>query len=127
MQGVPAADKLCAELESLLRKVTPDPGAPAKPAGFLDRLQASADRLIRIRPVGEVTGSDSKAILARVESKATKADIDGVLSELSQLSPQQRAPLEMWIEKAKARQAALAAARDISTKSVGALAPQTTQ
>jgi hypothetical protein len=126
-QGVPPTDKLCAELVTLLPKVTSDPGAPAKPAGFLDRLQAGADRLVRIRPVGEVAGSDSKAILARVEAKVAKADVDGVLSELSQLSPQQRAPLETWIEKAKARQTALAAARDISTKSVGALAPQTTQ
>jgi hypothetical protein len=122
-QGVPAPDKLCAELVKLLPKIAADSETPAKPAGFLDRLWVNAERLVRIRPIGEVAGADSKAVLARLESKAARADVDGALSELSQLPPAQRAVADAWIAKAKARQATLAAAREISVKSVGALAP----
>ena len=122
--GVPSADKLCAELKPLLPKLAGEDEAAAKPAGFLERLQLHAERLVRIRPVGEVTGSDSKAILARLEAKVERSDVSGALSELSQLPADQRAPAASWIAKAKAREAALAAAREISTKSVGALAPK---
>jgi hypothetical protein len=122
-QGVPAPGKLCGELVTLLPKIAADGETPAKPAGFLDRLWVSAERLVRIRPIGEVAGTDSKAVLARLESKAARADVDGALSELTQLPPAQRAVADAWIAKAKARQAALAAAREISVKSVGALAP----
>jgi hypothetical protein len=122
-QGVPAPDKLCAELVKLLPKITAGSETPAKPAGFLDRLQVNAERLVRIRPIGEVAGADSKAVLARLESKTARADVDGALSELAQLPAAQRAIADAWIAKAKARQAAFAAAREISVKSVGALAP----
>ena len=100
--GVPAADKLCAELIALLPKI----GAaiakrPRSRQVFWTGFRPTPNRLVRIRPIGEVAGSDSKAILARVESKATKADVDGALSELSQLPPQQRAPADGWIAEGK--------------------------
>ena len=48
-------------------------------------------------------------------------DIDGALSDLAKLSDAARAPARGWIEKARARQAALAAANEFAAASARAL------
>ena len=55
--------ELAAIVRPLLRGIGPDAGARA---GFLDRLQANAQKLVRVRPVDEEPrGDDRAAILAR--------------------------------------------------------------
>jgi hypothetical protein len=74
---------------------------------------------VRIRPVGETTGDKPLDVIARLEAKANASDLEGALAELSKLPPQVRAPADAWAGKMKARNAALAAARQFSA---GALA-----
>ncbi len=89
--------------------------------GFIDRLQANAQKLVRIRPVEEIPGDEPAAILARIDVKAGHADIDGALAELAKLPAAMRAPAPPWIAKAQARGAAVAAANRFAAEALAAL------
>ena len=52
-------------------------------------------------------------VLARLEVDAANADMAAALADLGKLPEKVRAPAAGWIEKAKARQAAVAAADSI--------------
>ena len=90
--------------------------------GILEKLQAGAERLVRIRPVDAVAGSDPSAIIARVEAKAAHGDLAGALAELGKLPPAARAPAEVWSKKAEARLAALDASRRLAADALAGLA-----
>jgi hypothetical protein len=89
---------------------------------LLGRLQASAAKLVRIRPVGDEGPPSEADALAAVEEKAARADIAGALAEAEKLPPELRAPLADWIAKAKTRVAALDAARSLAREALAALA-----
>lgn len=118
--GVPNAPALARDLTALvpaLRAVqtsdTPQPSG----TGFLDRLEANAAKLVRVRPVtgagGSTAGSDPQAVIARVEQHAARGDIAAALNELKSLPPRSRAPADGWIASAEARGAALQASRGL--------------
>ncbi len=89
-------------------------GPPPATGGFLEKLEANASRLVRIRPVDAPPGDDNAAVLARLEAAAAKADIAAALAELGKLDAAARAPAQAFIDKANARQAALTAARQLA-------------
>jgi len=84
---VPSADALARDFD----KVEPAISAAAVPAshdgGVLGRLQANAERLVRVRPVGDAPGDDPAAALARAGAKAHRGDIAGALLEVERLPP----------------------------------------
>jgi hypothetical protein len=96
-------------------------GAQAPAGSFLDRLQANAGKLVRIRPTDAPPGDDVSAVLARIEVEAARLDIDGALADLGKLDTAIRAPAREWIAKAQARQAAIAAAHQFAADSMRAL------
>ena len=57
--GVPTAQSLAHELHALLPAMLKISGASAPEGGFLERLQANAGKLVRIRPVTAPTGDDA--------------------------------------------------------------------
>ena len=122
--GVPTAPALAQELRALLPAMLKISGAQAPESGFLERLQANADRLVRIRLVDAPPGDDASAVLARIEIDAAKADIAAALADLGKLADATRAPAQAWIAKAQARQAALAAARQYAADTARALGPR---
>jgi len=111
--GLPTAATLGKELTALIPAMLKASGGQSTGSGFLERIEANASRLVRIRPVGTPAGDDASAVLARTEVEAAQADIDGALADLAKLDAATRAPAQGWIEKARARQAALAAARQL--------------
>ena len=119
--GVPSVPALARELSVLIPTMLKSSGAPASAGGFIERLQANAGRLVRIRPVDAPPGDDTSAVLARIEIAAAKADIAGALADLGKLDEATRAPAQPWIAKAKAREAALAAARQIAADTARSL------
>jgi hypothetical protein len=120
--GVPAEAKLSQELRDLLPAMVKAAGADASKAdGFFERLQANAGRLVRIHPVGEPTGDDPSAVLARIEVKTAHNDLAGAATELDKLPPQTRALADGWRKKLAARIAALAASRKLAADSAAAL------
>ena len=122
--GVPAAPLLAHELNALLPAMMKIANAAGPQGGFLERLEANAGNLVRIRPVTAPPGDEPSAVLARLESDTARADIAAALDDLGKLDGATRAPAQGWIEKARARQAALAAARQFAADTARALGPK---
>jgi hypothetical protein len=120
--GVPGAASLAHELSALAADMRKASGAPPSEGGFLDRLQANAEKLVRIRPVDAPAGDDAGAVIPRIEVDAARADINGTLAEIAKLPDDLRASTAPWVEKAEARNAAIAAGRRIASDSLAALA-----
>jgi hypothetical protein len=120
--GVPSAAALAQELRASIPVLAKASGAQAPRGDFLDRLQANASKLVRIRPVGAPAGDDSSAVLARIEVETAQADIDGALVDLGKLDTTTRASARDWIAKAQSRQAAITAARQFAADTMHALA-----
>jgi hypothetical protein len=119
--GLPRAAALARELSSLTTPMLAAAGGPPR-EGFIDRLQAKAARLVRIRPINEAPGDDPATDIARAEVKAALGDLAGAVAELAALPAAVRAPAQGFIARAQAREAALAAARKLADDAVGALA-----
>jgi len=120
-RGAPTIETLAQELRALIPMIMKTSGAQAPAGNYLERLEASAARLVRIRPVGMPGGDDASAVLARVEKEAASAAIDDALTDLGKLDVATRAPAQGWIAKAQARQAAVAAARELASQTAHAL------
>jgi hypothetical protein len=118
--GLPSAQALGRELSALVPAMLAAAGAPAH-EGFLQKLQANAERLVRIHRIEEVQGNDVGAVLSRIAADAERGDLSAALAELGKLPPQVRAPAEAWIKKAQAREGALAAARALRTEALAGL------
>ncbi len=119
--GVPTAVSLAHELSSLAPKLAQATGRPQQDGSFLERLQANAERLVRVRPIEEVPGDDPAAIAGRIEARAREADLAGALAELGKLPAPARAPAQAWIAKAQARGAAIEASRKFAADALAAL------
>lgn len=122
--GIPTAQTLAQELRVLLPVMLKISGAQASDGSFLERLQANAGKLVRIRPVDAPPGNDPSMVLARIEIDAVKSDIPAALTDFSKLDDATRAPAQAWIIKANARQAALAAARQYAADAARAIGPK---
>lgn len=121
--GVPTAEALGRELAALAPELARTGNAAARDTGYLERLQAHAERLVRVRPVNEVVaGDDVTAVVARIEAKAKQADLAAALTELHKLPESARAPAAAWMKKAEGREAAVAAAQRTENAALAALA-----
>ena len=118
--GTPSAAALARELLALAPALLQGPRAP-RDAGFLDRLQANAEKLVRVRPVEEVPGDEPAAVVARIEVRAAQLDLAGALTELAKLPAPLRAPAQAWIAKAQARETAMEASRKFAADAIAAL------
>jgi hypothetical protein len=120
--GVPSAAVLCRELLTLVPKLSPPAQDTAAPgAGIVERLAAGASKLVRIERT-DVVGNDRGAIVARVTAAALRNDYAEARRELNTLAPADRAAAQPWIDKADARDAALATSRQFANAAMAALA-----
>jgi hypothetical protein len=115
--GIPTTSALAHEIAALAPEALAAVETSEQPeGGFLDRLQANAERLVRVRPIAQQRGADPAALLRSVETKTQQGDVAGALAEAGRLPPAVRAPLEPWIQRAQARNAALAAASGLAAR-----------
>jgi hypothetical protein len=119
--GVPSAASLSRELLTLVPKLSPAPESATSGAGIVDRLQAGAAKLVRIERTDGV-GNDRGAVVARVTAAALRNDFAEARRELKTLAPADRAAAEAWLDKADARDTALAASRQFASEAMAALA-----
>jgi hypothetical protein len=122
--GVPSAGALALRLAELAPSLrAPAGAAPATAPGenFLQRLQVNAEKLVRVRPVGEAEGDAASGGVARAAAMAARDDLAGALAELAKLPPSERAPAEAWIKQAQARAAAIDASRRLAADSLAGL------
>jgi hypothetical protein len=120
--GVPGTAALSRELLTLVPKLSPaTPDNAASGAGLVDRLQAGAAKLVRIERTDTV-GTDRGAIVARVTAAGLRNDIAEARRELNTLALPDRAAAQAWLDKADARDAALATSRQFAAEAMAALA-----
>jgi len=121
--GVPNAGKLSGELLTLVPRLSP--AVPQDNAttgsGIVERLQAGAAKLVRIERT-DTSGSDRGAVVARATAAAIRNDFSEARRELKTLAPADRAPAQSWLDKADARDAALAASRQFAADAMNVLA-----
>lgn len=120
--GLPNAEVLAREFDKVEPAMSAAAAPPSQDGGILGHLQANAERLVRVRPVGDTSGDDPAAAVARAGAKAHRGDIAGALAEVEKLPPAVQAPAADWIKAAKSRTAALEGARQLAAKSLSALA-----
>lgn len=108
--GIPTPVALSRELLNIVPKLSPPPEAPAAGGSIVERLQAGASKLVRIERTDGV-GNDRGAIVTRVTAAALRGDFAEARRELKTLPEAERAPAQAWLDKADARDAALAASR----------------
>ncbi len=120
--GVPSANALSRELLTLVPKLSPPaPENSTGGTGLVDRLQAGAAKLVRIERTDTV-GNDRGAVVARVTTAALRNDFNEARRELNTLTPADRAAAQAWLDKADARDAALATSRKFAADAMAALA-----
>jgi hypothetical protein len=120
--GVPNAVRLSRELLTLVPKLSPPAQANSTTgSGLVERLQAGASKLVRIERTDAI-GNDRGAVVARATAAALRNDFNEARRELKTLEPADRAAAQAWIDKADARDAALAASRQFATDAMTALA-----
>ncbi|MGX4801335.1 COG4223 family protein [Bradyrhizobium guangdongense] len=119
--GIPTPFALTRELLNIVPKLSPPPEAPPPGAGIVERLQAGASKLVRIERTDGV-GNDRGAIVARVTAAALRNDFAEARRELMTLPESERGPAKAWLDKADARDAALAASRKFADDALAGLA-----
>ncbi|MBR0960566.1 COG4223 family protein [Bradyrhizobium japonicum] len=119
--GIPTPVALSRELLNIVPKLSPPAEAPPSDAGIVERLQAGASKLVRIERTDGV-GNDRGAIVARVTAAALRNDSVEARRELKTLPEADRAPAQAWLDKADARDAALAASRKFADDAMADLA-----
>jgi hypothetical protein len=119
--GVPSAVTLSRQLTELAPALYQAAGVAPREDGLFERLTANAERLVRIRPVHDVPGTDPSAVIARIEFKAAHFDADGALVELAKLPDNVRAPAQDWIKRMQARTAAIQSSNQIAAEALAAL------
>jgi hypothetical protein len=120
--GVPNAPALCRELVAIVPKLAPPaPEAETTGSGIVDRLQAGAAKLVRIQRA-DATGTDRASVVARVTAAALRNDLNEARRELLTLAPADRTAAQAWLDRADARDAALAASQKFASDAMTALA-----
>lgn len=119
--GIPTPVALSRELLNIVPKLSPPPEVPSSSAGIVERLQSGASKLVRIERTDGV-GNDRGAIVTRVTAAALRNDFVEARRELKTLPEADRAPAQAWLDKADARDAALAASRKFADDALAGLA-----
>ena len=77
---------------------------PGKQGGtIMDSILSSAKSVIRVRKVGDVQGTTTDAMLARMEAKLKAKDLGGVLTEAKSLPEPGRKVASDWLKQIEAR------------------------
>ena len=121
-KGVPNANRLSTELLALVPKLSPaaQQDNATTGSGIVERLQAGAAKLVKIERT-DTAGNDRGAVVARVTAAALRNDFNEARRELKTLEPADRAAAQGWLEKADARDAALAASRQFAADAMAVL------
>jgi hypothetical protein len=119
--GVPHADVLAHELALLVPALQQATDTSSGDTTFLSKLEANAQRLVRVTPVDAPPGDDVTSVIARINIDALRGNIAGALNEIASLPDDAKALAAGWVKKAQAREAAIAASRHIAADAVAAL------
>src|ERR1700675_1583253 len=119
--GVPRAAALAHELASLVPALRHAAEPAASNSSFLDRLENDARRLVEITPIDAPPGDDPASVVTRISVDAAHTDIAAALADIAKLPDAAKPLAAAWVEKAQARNAAIAASRKLAADALAAL------
>jgi hypothetical protein len=119
--GVPAARALAHELASLIPALRQAVEPASSDSSFLSRLESNAQHLVRITPVDAPPGDDPASVVTRIDVDAAHADIAAALADIAKLPDAAKPLAAAWVEKAQARNAAIAASKKLAADALAAL------
>jgi hypothetical protein len=119
--GVPGAAPLGRELASLVPALQQAAEPASSNSSFLSRLESNAQHLVRITPVDAPPGDDPSSVVTRIGVDAAHADIAAALADIAKLPDAAKPLAAAWVEKAQARNAAIAASRKLAADALAAL------
>ena len=108
--GLPTIAALSARFTELAPKLAREPDPDT---GYFARLLAHAGRLVEVRPVGEVQGVSAGAVVARIETRLARGDLDAALEEFSKLPPGTKPTASDWFAQAMSRHDAEASVKNL--------------
>jgi hypothetical protein len=120
--GVPTAAALARELEALVPALQDAAEPRSGDTSFVERLKNSAQKLVRIMPLSAPPGNDPQAVVDRIRLDAAHADIGAALADINAMPDPAKPLAAAWNKKAAAREAALAASRQIAAEALASLA-----
>jgi hypothetical protein len=120
--GVPSAASLGRDLAALVPALRQASGAAPAEGTLIGRLEANAQKLVRVTPVDAPAGNAPAAVVARLDADAARDDTAAAQNDIAALPESARATAAVWIEKAQARDAAIAASRRIAAEALANLA-----
>lgn len=124
-KGLPSDAALAKDLLALVALMTKAAGIDKQATGgFFDKLQANAEKLVRVRPLEETAGADAGAVIARIEARAARNDVSGARTEIENLPAAARQVADGWLKSLAARDTARAAARTLAASAMRGLARQ---
>ncbi len=119
--GVPGAAPLARELANLVPALQQAAEPATSNSSFLGRLENNARRLVVITPVDAPPGDDPASVVTRIDVDAAHADIAAALADIAKLPDAAKPLAAAWVEKAQARDAAIAASRKLAADALAAL------
>jgi hypothetical protein len=119
--GLPTRSELIHDLSTRLPELRRLSAPPGQDLGYLDRLRASAMKMLNIRPVQNQPGDDPATVMSRIEFEMAQQDIEAMVVELAKLPAPAREIAQPFVTKVLTRQDALAAAQRIATASLAQL------
>jgi len=125
--GIPRAEILAHELATLVPALQQAANAASGDKTFLSKLEANAQKLVRITPADAPPGNDTSSVITRIDVDAHRADIAAALTDIAAL-PDIAKPLAAgWVKKAQIRDTAIAASRKIAADALAALSKPAAQ
>jgi len=133
--GIPSAAALGRELSALMPALRRASEPEQNSSSLLGRLESRARQLVRITPLHTgaappplaPAGDDAATAIAALNAAAARGDIAAALSDVAHLPDAARALAATWVNKAQAREQALAASQRIAADALAALAKPVTQ
>jgi hypothetical protein len=119
--GVPNTAVLARELTALMPALAKAVGTSSRDGGILDRLKANAEKIVRVRPIDDVTGDDPVAVVRRIEMRAEHGNVAGALAEIAKLPEGARALTKEWAARVESRNAAVDASRRFAADALASI------
>ncbi|MVA96550.1 phage tail protein [Nitratireductor sp. CAU 1489] len=104
--GVPTRAQIERELGDAANRMVAAAAPADADAGFFERLLASLQSLVKVRPIGEVEGEGAGPTVARLESAIRAGDYEKALAEFATLPDPVKAAGADFIAKVEARHTA---------------------
>ncbi|MEQ8452585.1 MAG: phage tail protein [Nitratireductor sp.] len=104
--GVPTRAQIERELGDAANRMIAAAAPADADAGFFERLLASLQSLVKVRPIGEVEGEGAGPTVARLESAIRAGDYEKAIAEFATLPDPVKAAGADFIAKVEARQTA---------------------